>query len=699
MSLDSSQSHEIDLDRTDRLPILEGVVFDPDVEDDAVAMDMTPSPTTAALSSAVEPLPTPSVAAAILTSPQAASTSTSSSGEFSRIPGVDLPSLAESVRSVEERISRQNAEYDALSRSYERVLDAESLAVARANALALDLSSVRALLEGEQNRSRSMETAIAERNTLVEGARSRIEDAVRESERHQAEARTLRDSLAARDSAIAQVLHSLGERDAQLSALQREHQKIVPLLEARSKSGEELELDLQAAQQTIQATSADLKMSREAAASIAAQLKRGDAELLATRSELHAARGLANAHLELLRTRDWRRGFDHNQFREIDAERGAAAAGQSALSAERDDLKRNVAALSAKIVDQETAIAALRNTASSDAANFSTQAQRLTDVELERTSFTATISNLHVEIARLNGELLGRERVVHEVQAAGSAELSNLKDALLAAEKTHSELAKQIIRLQQQGETREEEMSVLMAHLNEARRPLEPIEAELRRVSDELTAKTLALTALSEEHKTMRATLDRTRGQLEEREFLIRRLERSESNNANVLGRIQTSIERLGATPAAAPVVELVAELVRVDNEQIVNHPLGRRTRIGRAPGCELQIDSSSVSRHHALILVGVRDVIIEDLNSTNGILVNGRRITRQLLNDGDAIVVGEVPFRLSLKPSSKQRDGHTYESAPRPNLPLPPAIGYSETAEAAESHVAGEIPADGIGK
>ena len=34
----------------------------------------------------------------------------------------------------------------------------------------------------------------------------------------------------------------------------------------------------------------------------------------------------------------------------------------------------------------------------------------------------------------------------------------------------------------------------------------------------------------------MRAALERTRGQLEEREFLIRRLERSESNNANVLG-------------------------------------------------------------------------------------------------------------------------------------------------------------------
>ena len=45
--------------------------------------------------------------------------------------GVDLPSLAESVRSVEERIARQNADYEALNRSYEKARDAQ-LAAGRA---------------------------------------------------------------------------------------------------------------------------------------------------------------------------------------------------------------------------------------------------------------------------------------------------------------------------------------------------------------------------------------------------------------------------------------------------------------------------------------------------------------------------------------------------------------------------------------
>jgi hypothetical protein len=189
----------------------------------------------------------------------------------------------------------------------------------------------------------------------------------------------------------------------------------------------------------------------------------------------------------------------------------------------------------------------------------------------------------------------------------------------------------------------------------EARRPLEPIEAEVKRLSEELTAKTAAFAELDAEASKLRASLERTRGALEEREFLIRRLERSESNNANVLGRIQTSMERLGSAPIASAsrstVPEWSAELIRTDGGRNSTHTLGRRTRIGRGVGCELQVDSSSVSRHHALIVVGPRDTIIEDLNSTNGVILNGRKITRAFLTDGDVVIVGEVQFRYVAKP------------------------------------------------
>jgi hypothetical protein len=172
----------------------------------------------------------------------------------------------------------------------------------------------------------------------------------------------------------------------------------------------------------------------------------------------------------------------------------------------------------------------------------------------------------------------------------------------------------------------------------------------------ELTSKAQAFDLISAEVQQLRSSLERTRGALEEREFLIRRLERAESNNANVLGRIQTSMERLGsgalggdaAVPPALP--EWTAELVRIDGDRNISHTLSRRTRIGRASGCELQVDSTSVSRHHALVVAGPRETIIEDLNSTNGVIVNGRKISRAFLNDGDMVIVGDVHFRFAAK-------------------------------------------------
>jgi FHA domain len=260
----------------------------------------------------------------------------------------------------------------------------------------------------------------------------------------------------------------------------------------------------------------------------------------------------------------------------------------------------------------------------------------------------------------------------------GAHKVAELQEAMQLRQAEHTtqiaqlrgEQAAQIARLQSEAETHEQEMAVLMAHLQEARRPIQSIEADVKRLTEELAAKSAAFHEFEQENGKLRASLERTRGALEEREFLIRRLERSESNNANVLGRIQTSIERLGSVPvapsaAAAPAADWSAELIRIDGERPVTHVLSRRTRIGRAAGCELQIDSGSVSRHHALVVVGPREAVIEDLNSTNGVLVNGRKVTRQLLCDGDAVTIGEIQFRYFARPLHSAPDPSPVEPTP----------------------------------
>ena len=66
------------------------------------------------------------------------------------------------------------------------------------------------------------------------------------------------------------------------------------------------------------------------------------------------------------------------------------------------------------------------------------------------------------------------------------------------------------------------------------------------------------------------------------------------------------------------------------------------RLVIGRTPDNDLQIDSKFISRHHCQIVTQMDACLIEDLNSTNGIYVQSRRVRRHNLNDGDVVQVGQ---------------------------------------------------------
>jgi type II secretory pathway predicted ATPase ExeA len=77
---------------------------------------------------------------------------------------------------------------------------------------------------------------------------------------------------------------------------------------------------------------------------------------------------------------------------------------------------------------------------------------------------------------------------------------------------------------------------------------------------------------------------------------------------------------------------EFVAEL---------NLPFGAAI-IGRTPENDLQIRSKFISRHHAQIMSDAQQSVLEDLNSTNGVYVKGKRVKHHELKDGDIIQLGE---------------------------------------------------------
>lgn len=83
---------------------------------------------------------------------------------------------------------------------------------------------------------------------------------------------------------------------------------------------------------------------------------------------------------------------------------------------------------------------------------------------------------------------------------------------------------------------------------------------------------------------------------------------------------------------------------------QVFRHRLQRETAVlGRVATCDIQIDDDTISRQHAVFRRDGADWTVSDLQSRNGVLVNGRRVETQRIGDGDRITVGTVELISSL--------------------------------------------------
>ena len=72
----------------------------------------------------------------------------------------------------------------------------------------------------------------------------------------------------------------------------------------------------------------------------------------------------------------------------------------------------------------------------------------------------------------------------------------------------------------------------------------------------------------------------------------------------------------------------------------------GTLKTMGRAPGVDFVVDAALVSRVHCRFTISSSNELeLEDLGSTNGTSVNGKRVTKAMLNDGDQVTVGRVLF------------------------------------------------------
>jgi len=105
---------------------------------------------------------------------------------------------------------------------------------------------------------------------------------------------------------------------------------------------------------------------------------------------------------------------------------------------------------------------------------------------------------------------------------------------------------------------------------------------------------------------------------------------------------------------------------------------------LGRDAACDIVVHDRKASRRHATLHVAGSVVEIEDLDSSNGTLLNGKRVQRRLLRDNDRIQIGTwaITYReqaASAAPAPPPADELVFDdegataSAPRPAPAAPP--------------------------
>lgn len=98
----------------------------------------------------------------------------------------------------------------------------------------------------------------------------------------------------------------------------------------------------------------------------------------------------------------------------------------------------------------------------------------------------------------------------------------------------------------------------------------------------------------------------------------------------------------------------------------------GDAMTIGRGSGNDVEIDNPTISSSHARILREKDFFVIEDLGSTNGTYLNGKKITRSIINSTDDITIGKHHLKLAWKHGT---GGHDPEGGNAPSATVVPSL------------------------
>jgi|GEM_PF-894393 len=575
--------------------------------------------------------------------------------------------LAELRAAAEQRAARLDAELARLQAAatqhaaqFSELTLARSSAEQRSGQLTSEVAAARADALAATERARQLQQELNEQERAGQAARKR--------EQKEEQARAQRDKAhAAHAAAIMADLHA--ERARAMS-----YHEALRNLESRRLIFEDLVTQLH---EEAQVRESDLARVARDLAAREARVREQDAEL-AQRTAVNAGLGQEVTSLgATVAERD-------TQLR--DGRR------------ETQGLHANIARLQAQLEASGERVRALQ--AVSEQHN-TTEAQRKSELGrllAERVELTAALEAAQASggaasaLAAEREAALSQQALDHEVALSQQRARSTELEAALHAERKRAQ------ELEADGRQREEELATVRREMEDwgsalksmhvergtYQATLGDVEARARLAERQAAEQVEALNVIQAQAARSAARVTELEADLVAAEDTVNRLESDARKNGARLEELERAQQQFRATlqvaqpdtkaaaaaapPAAQPAREAEEQgaallpdgaarllIYQIDGREVV-HVLARKTSIGRTPDNDLQIDAKFVSRHHAVVLAGPSQTIVEDLNSTNGVQVNGRRVTRQVLQDGDTLAIGRQQYRFAVRKSQDKR-------------------------------------------
>jgi chromosome segregation ATPase len=567
------------------------------------------------------------------------------------------------MSAVEHWIVQKTEELRAQHETLSLTQRERAAAVARADALSRELAETRANLDALSHRERTLaDKLISEQETAqrhaaeLDASRSEATRLAQELASERAELGTrLRDSEAR-------------ERNAQrtLEAQNHTHGELTHRLQQETVARERLAAEVKPLQAQLANCVESLHNRESYRAIYESTLQELDAELRTARlrtAEQEARASRLGADLQshdqrlqnAVRERDEARRLHDTELTQHVAERGEGERSRGALEARLAELTSQHAGTSVQLLAMEATLTAAQQRAEAEALASGAAAQRLRGLESEIASSQTDLSGARLEIERNRALLADLTAALLQSQTMFSDQSRLLEERDAAAATLTASVAEQsalIAKLRGQVE----ELTVRLATPEAERRAFEE---RVGALTKQLADSDSRLTRLESMNSELRATVGQLDTLLAERDAELQRATQMASMNAYALGRVQSSIDDLGRTLTAsggASAQGQVSILTRFDGGQNHSVVLRGRTTIGRDRDNDLPLAMRSVSRHHAVLIPAFRTAFVQDLSSTNGVLVNQRRVRCARLEHGDVITCGEAQFRYTVAPAPSSK-------------------------------------------